>query len=178
MIKLIGPGCQRSTQEFHPDWQKYSWTDNDLGTFIKEEYDWFLPTFDSYPEPIMRVDAARYFLLYHYGGVYADLGFETLKPLDALLVGKDLVVGQEPAAHKKQHFPVTVPFTLFDVIELDAVGGTMLLIKADLHRKGVHFPSHPYKHLIETEGLAAMAQDMGYTCWGLPKVVIHHSDLS
>ena len=67
---------------------------------------------------------------------------------------------------------------LFDVIELDAVGGTMLLIKADLHRKGVHFPSHPYKHLIETEGLAAMAQDMGYTCWGLPKVVIHHSDLS
>ena len=49
----------------------------------------------------MRVDAVRYFLRYHYGGVYADLDFEALKPLDALLVEKDLVLGQEPAAHKK-----------------------------------------------------------------------------
>lgn len=63
---------------------------------------------------------------------------------------------------------------LFDAVEVDAVGGTMLLIKADLHREGLIFPPFPYRHTIETEGLAAMARDMGFRCWGLPKVVIHH----
>lgn len=63
---------------------------------------------------------------------------------------------------------------LFDAVEVDAVGGTMLLIKADLHREGLIFPPYPYRLTIETEGLAAMAKDMGCRCWGLPKVVIHH----
>jgi mannosyltransferase OCH1-like enzyme len=29
--------------------------------------------FNSYPFPISKTDAGRYFLLYHYGGVYSDL---------------------------------------------------------------------------------------------------------
>ena len=31
-----------------------------------------------------------------------------------------------------------------DLVELDAVGGTMLLVHADLHRDGLVFPSFPY----------------------------------
>ena len=38
--------------------------------------------FKDYPEPIMRADAIRYFLLYEYGGVYVYLDFEALRPLD------------------------------------------------------------------------------------------------
>jgi hypothetical protein len=61
-----------------------------------------------------------------------------------------------------------------DLVEVDGVGGTMLLVRADLHREGLVFPTFPYKHLIETEGLAAMARDMGYQCWGLPNLEIYH----
>ncbi|MEO8668242.1 MAG: hypothetical protein ABI399_06980 [Bauldia sp.] len=76
-------------------------------------------------------------------------------------------------------------------VRLDSVGGTMLLVRADLHRDGLVFPPFRYglpsPHIrdvhpvwgrgeIETEGLAAMAADMGVQCWGLPDLEIIHAD--
>ncbi|MFO1067886.1 MAG: hypothetical protein U1E14_05100 [Geminicoccaceae bacterium] len=71
-----------------------------------------------------------------------------------------------------------------ELVELDTVGGTMLLIRADLHRDGLVFPpfaygrAHPaarsHSREIETEGLGLMAQDMGHRCWGLPNLEIRH----
>jgi hypothetical protein len=73
-----------------------------------------------------------------------------------------------------------------DVVPLHGVGGTMLLVRADLHRKGLHFPESLYGAgnplcrdvvgEIETEGLGIMAHDMGYRCWGLPNLEIRHRD--
>jgi len=61
------------------------------------------------------------------------------------------------------------------LVPLDGVGGTALLIKADLHRQGLIFPPFVFKHQIETEGLAKMAKSMGYQPYGMPFVqVIHH----
>jgi peptide chain release factor subunit 1 len=77
------------------------------------------------------------------------------------------------------------------LVRLDAVGGTMLMVRADLHRDGLVFPTYRYglensrirpKHPvwergeIETEGLGMMAADMGYQCWGLPDLEILHAD--
>lgn len=64
----------------------------------------------------------------------------------------------------------------YDLVEVDGVGTTMLLVKADLHREGLNFPSYSYKGYIESEGLAMMAKDMGYTSWGLPNLKILHFD--
>jgi len=61
------------------------WTDGEMRGFIGAEYPWFLETFDSYPYPIQRVDAARYFILYHYGGIYLDLDVGTRKALFPLV---------------------------------------------------------------------------------------------
>ena len=32
-----------------------------------------------------------------------------------------------------------------DIVEIDSVGGAMLLIRADLHREGLVFPSYPFR---------------------------------
>lgn len=71
-----------------------------------------------------------------------------------------------------------------ELVELDTVGGTMLLIRADVHREGLIFPTFPYGRAnpkvregheeLETEGLGIMAQDMGYQCWGMPHLEIRH----
>jgi peptide chain release factor subunit 1 len=76
-------------------------------------------------------------------------------------------------------------------VRLDSVGGTVLLIKADLHRDGLIFPpfrygapsaaarpTHPVwgRGEIETEGLGVMASDMGLQCWGLPDMEVLHAD--
>jgi hypothetical protein len=60
------------------------------------------------------------------------------------------------------------------LLRVDSVGGTTLLVRADLHREGLIFPSFPYQHLIETEGFAAMARDMGAACWAMPDLEVLH----
>lgn len=61
------------------------WTDASSREFIANEYPWFLDTFDGYTYPIQRADAIRYFVLYHFGGVYIDLDIGCTKRLDPLL---------------------------------------------------------------------------------------------
>ena len=75
-------------------------------------------------------------------------------------------------------------------VRLDSVGGTMLLVRADLHRDGLIFPPFRYglenpsirpvhpvwgRGEVETEGFGIMAKDMGVQCWGLPNVEIVHA---
>lgn len=75
-------------------------------------------------------------------------------------------------------------------VRIDSVGGTVLLVRADVHRDGLIFPPYRYglesaairsrhpvwgKGEIETEGLAAMARDMGLQCWGLPDLAVIHA---
>ncbi|KAJ5155373.1 hypothetical protein N7492_008176 [Penicillium capsulatum] len=54
------------------------------------------------------------------------------------------------------------------MIALDGVGGTALMVKADVHRDGAMFPAFPFFHLVETEGFAKMARRLGYNVFGLP----------
>ncbi|KAL1387601.1 Anp1-domain-containing protein [Phyllosticta capitalensis] len=59
-------------------------------------------------------------------------------------------------------------------IEVDGVGGTALLVKADVHRDGAMFPPFAFYHLIETEGFAKMASRLGWKSWGLPNYLVYH----
>jgi mannan polymerase complexes MNN9 subunit len=63
------------------------------------------------------------------------------------------------------------------VMELDGVGGTVLLVKADVHRDGAMFPAFPFYHLLETEGFAKMARRLGWQCFGLPNYFVSHSPI-
>ncbi|KAK2466290.1 hypothetical protein APHAL10511_001932 [Amanita phalloides] len=69
-----------------PDYEYMLWTDAASRDFIAKHYSWFLDTFDHYPYNIQRADAIRYFVLYHYGGIYLDLDVGCNRPLDPLLV--------------------------------------------------------------------------------------------
>ena len=61
--------------------------------------------------------------------------------------------------------------------KLDGVGGTALLVKAEVHRDGAMFPPFPFYHLIETEGFAKMARRLGYQPVGLPNYLVYLSSL-
>lgn len=60
------------------------------------------------------------------------------------------------------------------VINLDGVGGTALLVKAEVHRDGAMFPPFPFYHLIETEGFAKMASRLQWSSSGLPNYFVYH----
>ncbi|PNY29423.1 Mannan polymerase complexes subunit MNN9 [Tolypocladium capitatum] len=59
-------------------------------------------------------------------------------------------------------------------VPLDGVGGTALLVKADVHRDGAMFPPFAFYHLIETEGFARMAKRLGWQPYGLPNYKVYH----
>jgi inositol phosphorylceramide mannosyltransferase catalytic subunit len=70
------------------------WDDADNRAFIAQHYPWFLETYDDFPAEIYRVDAVRYFFLYHFGGIYADFDMQCLKPLDSLRARGGIILGQ------------------------------------------------------------------------------------
>jgi len=73
----------------------------------------------------------------------------------------------------KRHFLNDLK-TESDMVQVDGVGGCVLLIAAELHRSGLMFPPFVFDHHIETEGLAKMAARMGVKIYGLPSVNIIH----
>ncbi|MEW2625437.1 glycosyltransferase [Streptomyces sp. NPDC048106] len=90
-----------SWKKFHPGWKYRLWTDTESRSFLEEHYPWFVPVYDGYPDPVMRADAIRYFLLGHFGGVYVDLDVECRRPVGELLTGRGLVLGCEPELHTR-----------------------------------------------------------------------------
>jgi len=79
--KGISQGCR----DMMPDYEYMLWSDASSRQFIAEHYPWFLDTWDGYTYNIQRADAIRYFVLYHYGGVYIDLDIGCKRPMDQLL---------------------------------------------------------------------------------------------
>ena len=77
---------QTGWQSRHPDWDYRFWTDATLEDFVAERFPALLRIYHRYPEGIMRADFARYLLLEHFGGVYADLDAECLASFEPLTV--------------------------------------------------------------------------------------------
>jgi inositol phosphorylceramide mannosyltransferase catalytic subunit len=91
--------CVNSWKRHHPDWEYRLWTDVEGMAFVARHYPDFLAIYQGYPYAIQRADAIRYLVLHQLGGVYADIDYECLQPLDPLLAGHSAIIGLEPAVH-------------------------------------------------------------------------------
>lgn len=72
--------CWQTWATVHPEWSVRVWTDACLPPLLPRG-------FETVADPRQRADMLRYALLFLYGGVYVDVDFECLRPLDALLDG-------------------------------------------------------------------------------------------
>jgi mannosyltransferase OCH1-like enzyme len=88
--------CQPSWLRHFPDWKYKLWTDEDLETLIKEHFPWFYPTYIGYDQHIKRIDAARYFVLYKHGGMYADMDFECINNFEHLIPDGKVSIAESP----------------------------------------------------------------------------------
>ena len=84
----------RTFRDMNPEFVYDLWDDQDNLHFIQEEFPWFLASYQGYPAEIYRADAVRYFYLYKFGGIYADLDTECLRPLGGLLTLADVLLGR------------------------------------------------------------------------------------
>ncbi|KAK9235407.1 nucleotide-diphospho-sugar transferase [Lipomyces kononenkoae] len=74
----------RSCREQNPDWQWVLWTDEDNLNLVKKYFPWFLEYYERLPGVIHRADLVRNMYMYVYGGMYADLDVECLRPANEL----------------------------------------------------------------------------------------------
>jgi mannosyltransferase OCH1-like enzyme len=102
---------QESWRRNHPDYEYRFWTDDANRAFVAHFFPEFLAVYDGYRHPVSRADLARYLVVSHFGGVYADLDCESLKPLDDLLTGHTLMFGLEPPSHVKRPAVASRGFT-------------------------------------------------------------------
>ena len=72
-------------KKMHPEYKYILWNRKTSRDFIKKYYNWFLNLYDKYPYHIQRADAIRYFILYHFGGVYSDIDLTPVKNITPLL---------------------------------------------------------------------------------------------
>ena len=65
----------------HPDWEYWFWTPSDMEFLLRKVAPDYLQTYSSYMHDIHRANSLRYYIMYYFGGVYADLDMENLRPL-------------------------------------------------------------------------------------------------
>lgn len=90
----------------NPGYQFDFWDDADNRAFIARYFPWFLETYDAYPAEIYRADMVRYFYLYVFGGFYADLDTQCLKPLDQVLSRGGVLLGKMKTEPASEHHSI------------------------------------------------------------------------
>lgn len=95
--------CVQSWKRMNPEFEYKLWDDKKNRAFVNNNYPEFLDIYDSYPYDIMRIDAVRCFILFHYGGLYVDIDFECIQPVGPLLKNKSFIIGLEPISHARIH---------------------------------------------------------------------------
>ncbi|KAJ6058030.1 uncharacterized protein N7446_008929 [Penicillium canescens] len=70
-----------SCKNAYADFEYKLWTHERSREFIAANYPWFLNYWDNYAFNIQRADAIRYFVLYHFGGIYLDMDTICKEPI-------------------------------------------------------------------------------------------------
>lgn len=99
-----------------PEYKHMLWTDANARELIKKDFPFFLPAYDNYEFGIQRADASRYFIMYKYGGLYADLDYEPLinfwehLPKDRVALIESPYAYNEKSQNSLMSSPVNDPF--------------------------------------------------------------------
>jgi mannosyltransferase OCH1-like enzyme len=98
----------QSVRKLNADQFEYRmWTDEDMHAFVREkEPELYVNTFLTYWFDIQRVDAFRYILLYHLGGIYIDMDAGCSKSFNILL---DVLETLDPQSIHLAGLPATQP---------------------------------------------------------------------
>ena len=139
------------------------WSFSDVEKLIATDYHWFLPTWRSYPYIVERADASKYFLLYHYGGIYMDLDVECVGDFDPIL--KNVSTGAHTVARYTDPSGIAAdtlmakprnPFFLHTITNLPSANGwygipyaTIMFSTGPMYL-GHSYNSFPCKEQIDT----------------------------
>jgi mannosyltransferase OCH1-like enzyme len=93
--------CQQTWKDLFPEseYKHVMWNDDDLENLISNDFPWYYDIYKSYKKNIQRIDIARYFILYKYGGIYADMDYMCMKNFYDTLPSNKVSISESPYQH-------------------------------------------------------------------------------
>ncbi|KAJ0427022.1 nucleotide-diphospho-sugar transferase [Aspergillus carlsbadensis] len=79
-----------TVKHHYSDWEYVLWDDESNEALVRGHFPWFLETYKSLPKEINRADMARNFYMFLFGGMYADVDTEALRPVDPLFASHEV----------------------------------------------------------------------------------------
>ncbi len=141
-------------QALHPGWAYRLWTDADNRELIANSFPDYLDIYDGFEHPIQKADAARYFFLYQYGGVYIDLDYLPLQSIENMLAASEILFALEPPAHCEIH---NKPFIVSNAFMATVAEHPFFdAILAELPRPNTH--ENPNTEILSTTGPFMLTQ--------------------
>jgi mannosyltransferase OCH1-like enzyme len=139
-----------------PDWEYRLWTDASARELVVRKFPHLLRKYDSYPFNIQRVDVARMLFLIEYGGLYVDMDFEALRPIDELLDCSTVLACESRVDSQRAGRPLLVsnaimasepgaPFLLHALRCLPAGWPPASVIETVLNTTGPYFLTRAYQ---------------------------------
>ena len=132
---------QRSWKRHNPTWQLHFYDDQACLAFVESTCPEFQSLYQGFPYAIQRADFFRYLVLYHKGGLYADLDMECLRPLGDLRCQVILTVEAHLTRRRQQELGYRHPYQIANCI-LAAVPGHWFLQR--LIESVAHQASRPF----------------------------------
>lgn len=90
--------CSDTWKTYFPDWEFKIWNDEEIDSFMKINYPDIYPVFCKFPRQIFRVDMWRYYVLYHYGGMYVDMDYECFRNFESEIPDDKVAIVESPFA--------------------------------------------------------------------------------
>lgn len=85
---------RKSWEKYHPNTTILLWDEEKILNLISSKFPRYLRWFQSLPLMIQKIDIAKYFILWYYGGAYVDMDMEALKSIDPIYDSKRIVAGE------------------------------------------------------------------------------------
>jgi mannosyltransferase OCH1-like enzyme len=86
-------------KKLNPDWDIFFWDNNKIDQLLLSHFSNYREKFWKLKRVIIKCDVARFMVLYFYGGIYIDLDFYCIKPLNELLEF-DILIFREIPEHE------------------------------------------------------------------------------
>jgi mannosyltransferase OCH1-like enzyme len=109
-----------SFQEVNPRFSHPLYDDADNLALVAEKAISLLPAYQAFPQEIYRVDMVRTLYLFFFGGFYADLDFQCLRPFDKYCAMPHLLFGRMGTFSEQENFEHEIPNALMGSPPFDA----------------------------------------------------------
>lgn len=102
--------CQKSWINAFPDYETILWNDgSDIDNLIETHFSKFAKTYHSFPYKIMKINFARFAMLYQFGGIYADMDIFCYRNFSDNLKQNDLFLLENMISETVNgHFPFEI----------------------------------------------------------------------